>query len=89
MPWARSRNCAHLTRNTCRWLKNHHPGRESIESFFTYHVEGELREEIKDYTCKGMAVASNRFKEELEDLTGRRLKTKKRERPIGWRQERV
>ena len=56
---------------------------------FTYHVEGELLEEIRDNTCKGMAVGSNRFKEEIGALTGRRLKNKKRGRPVGWRKERV
>jgi putative transposase len=41
---------------------------------FTYHVDGELLEEIRDNTCKGMAVGSNRFKEKIEAFTGRRLK---------------
>jgi len=34
-----------------------------------------------------MAVGNDRFKEEIETLTGRRLKTKKRGRPVGWRKE--
>jgi putative transposase len=45
--------------------------------------------EIRDNTRKGMAVGNDRFKEELELLTGRRLKSKKRGRPVGWRKEKV
>jgi len=32
-----------------------------------------------------MAVGKDRFKEEIETLTGRRLKSKKRGRLAGWR----
>ena len=34
-------------------------------------------EEIRTSTNKGMAVGNDRFKEEIETLTGRRLKAKK------------
>jgi len=40
-----------------------------------------LLEEIRTNTQRGMAIGNNRFKEELEALTGRRLKSKKRGRP--------
>jgi len=36
---------------------------------------------------KGMALGSDRFKEEIEALTGRRLSPKKVGRPVGWRKE--
>jgi hypothetical protein len=49
----------------------------------------ELLEEIRTSTHKGIAVGKDRFKEEIEALTGRRVKSKKRGRPVGWRKERV
>lgn len=57
----------------------------TYREFVSHHIDGELLEEIRDYTHKGMAVGNDRFKEELETLTGRRLKSKKRGRPLGWR----
>lgn len=57
--------------------------------FISHHVGGELLQEIRDKTHKGMAVGNDRFKEELEILTGRRFKSKKRGRPVGWRKERI
>jgi len=54
---------------------------------FIHQGEGELLKEISDNTHKGMAIGSDRFKEEIEALTGRRLKSKKRGRPVGWRKE--
>jgi putative transposase len=54
-------------------------------ALFVQHVEGELLDEIRSNTNKGMAVGNDRFKEEIECLTGRRLKEKKRGRPTGWR----
>ncbi len=55
---------------------------------FARHVEGELLKEIRTDTQAGMAIGNNRFKEELDALTGRRLKSKKLGRPVGWRKER-
>jgi len=52
---------------------------------FAHHVEGELLKDIRSNTNKGMAVGSDRFKKEIETLTGRRLQSKKRGRPVGWR----
>jgi putative transposase len=52
---------------------------------FIYQVDGKLLEEIRDNTYQGMAVGNDRFKEEIEELTGRRFKSKKRGRPVGWR----
>ena len=70
-------------------------GRDSLErqqnyrELFIHHVDAELLEEIRSNTHKGMAIGNDRFKEELETLTGRRLKSKKRGRPIGWRKEKI
>ena len=38
---------------------------------------------------KGLAVGHDRFKDEIELLTGRRVKAKKRGRPLGWRKEKT
>lgn len=60
---------------------------ENYRELFTHQVEGELLKEIRVSGNKGMAVGNDRFKEEIETMTGRRLKSKKRGRPIGWRKE--
>ena len=44
-----------------------------------------ILEQIRAATNKGMVVGNNQFKEEIEALTGRRVRSKKRGRPIGWR----
>jgi len=58
---------------------------ENYRMLFSHHIESELLNEIRTSTHKGMVVGNNRFKEEIETLTGRRLKSKKRGRPVGWR----
>lgn len=68
-------------------------GRDPLErqanyrGLFAHHVEGELLKDIRSNTNKGMAVGSVRFKKEIEVLTGRRLQSKKRGRPVGWRKK--
>ena len=62
---------------------------KNYRDLFTHHVDGELLEEIRDSTYKGMAVGNDRFKEELATLTGRRLTPKKRGRPVGWRKNAI
>ncbi len=62
---------------------------ENYCSLFENQLDDELLEEIRTNTHKGMAVGHERFKEELEVLSGRRLKTKKRGRPVGWRKKKV
>jgi putative transposase len=52
---------------------------------FVHQVEGELLKEIRNISNNGMAIGSDRFKKEIETLTGSRLKLKKRGRPVGWR----
>jgi len=62
---------------------------KKYRELFTHHIDGELLKDIRDNTHKGMAVGDDRFKAELETLTGRRLKSKKRGRPVGWRKGNV
>ena len=54
---------------------------------FAHHVEEKLLTEIREELNKGMALGNERFKEEVEVLTGRRLKSKKVGRPTGWRKK--
>jgi REP-associated tyrosine transposase len=61
----------------------------NYRKFLSDHVDDELWDEIRTSTHKGMVVGNDRFKEELEALTGRRLRSKKRGRPVGWRKENV
>jgi putative transposase len=56
-------------------------------ALFSHHHEDDLLEEIRSNANKGMAIGHDRFKEELEKLTGRRLKPKKAGRPGGWRKK--
>ncbi|MDR9501341.1 MAG: hypothetical protein RI601_06055 [Desulfurivibrionaceae bacterium] len=46
---------------------------------FATHRDGSLLEEIRANSNKGMAVGNDLFKEQIERLTGCRL------RPLGWR----
>lgn len=54
-------------------------------ALFAHHVEEKLLTEIREGINKGRALGNERFKEEVEKLTGRRLKPKKVGRPVGWR----
>jgi putative transposase len=54
---------------------------------FAHHVEEKLLTEIREGLNKGMALGNERIKEEIEVLTGRRLKPKKVGRPVGWRKK--
>jgi len=60
---------------------------ENYRALFAYHVEDGLLSEIRVGLNKGMAIGHDRFKEEVEVLTGRRLKSKKVGRPTGWRKK--
>ena len=46
-----------------------------------------MLEAIRDATNKGLALGNERFEEEVESLTGRRMAAKKRGRPVGWRKK--
>lgn len=61
----------------------------NYREFFSHHVDAEIQEEIRANTHKGMAIGNDRFKEEIELLTGRRLKCKNRGRPVGWRKDKI
>ncbi len=61
--------------------------RQNYRALFERHVAGELLASLRDNTNKGLALGNARFKEEIEELTGRRVKAKKRGRPVGWRKE--
>jgi putative transposase len=60
---------------------------KEYRALFTHHVEGDLLEEIRSSVNKGMALGHDRFKDEIEKLTGRRVKPKKAGRPFGWRKK--
>ena len=49
----------------------------------------ELLKEIRENTHKGMAVGNDRFKDEVEVISGRRLRSKKRGRLLGWGREKI
>ncbi|MEN8189344.1 MAG: transposase [Thermodesulfobacteriota bacterium] len=59
--------------------------RKNYCALFAHNVNDVLMDDIRKNSNKGMAVGSDRFKEKIESLTGRRLRTKKRGRPKGWR----
>ncbi|SDY28682.1 transposase [Nitrosomonas halophila] len=54
---------------------------------FEQHVEGELLTEIRQTLNKGLALGNERFKAEIEKLTGRRVTARKAGRPAGWRKK--
>jgi putative transposase len=51
---------------------------DSKRQLFKQHVEGELLTEIRKTLNKGLALGNERFKAEIEKLTGR---------PAGWRKK--
>ncbi len=50
---------------------------KNYRALFSHHVERDLLEEIRSNTNKGMAIGHDRFKDEIEKLTGRRMMPKK------------
>ena len=58
---------------------------KNYRQLFVNEIDDELLHEIRENTNKGMCVGNERFKIEIEALTGRRLHNKKRGRPVGWR----
>ena len=59
----------------------------AYRALFTEHVEGQLLDDIRQAANKGLVLGSKRFVEEVEALTGKRLKEGSRGRPVGWRKE--
>ena len=53
----------------------------AYRAFFRTHIPDELISDIRNATNQGMAVGSDRFKEEIEQLYGRRVKIRKKGRP--------
>ena len=62
---------------------------KNYRDLFAHHIDGELLNEIRLSINKGMAIGHDRFKDEIELLTGRRLKPKKVGRPKGWQKKKV
>jgi len=51
--------------------------RKNYRELFTHHFSDTVLEQIRKATNKGMIVGNDRFREEIEALTGRRVKEKK------------
>jgi len=62
---------------------------ENYRELFKYQLEDELLEDIRLASNQGMALGNERFKAEIESLTGRRMTAKKRGRPVGWRKKNI
>lgn len=55
---------------------------ERYRQLFKYHVDKELVVNIRDAVNKGLALGSERFKEEIQALCGRRVVPAKMGRPV-------
>ena len=63
-------------------LGNTDPIRQSVyRSLFRAHIDNELIKDIRSAVNKGMALGGDRFKEEIERLTNRRVRPAKMGRP--------
>lgn len=58
---------------------------QSYRSLFEIILAEPLIKDISHATNKGMAIGSEKFKQQIECLTGRRLHSAKAGRPVGWR----
>ena len=56
---------------------------ETYRSLFKYHVDGALIEDIRMSLNKGLALGSECFKSEIEQVTGRRVRGAILGRPLG------
>lgn len=65
--------------------KNAQETQAAYRALFAHQIDGKLIEDIRASVNRGMAIGSDKFKEEIEVLTGRRMQPKKKGRPIGWR----
>jgi len=54
---------------------------------FSEILNVDLIKDIREASNKGMAVGKPEFLEEIETLTGRRVTSAKRGRPVGWRKD--
>ena len=62
---------------------------EKYLALFKLELHEKDIELIRTAANKGMVVGNDRFQDEIEALTGRRVREKKRGRPIGWRKSGV
>ncbi|WP_456379394.1 transposase [Thiolapillus sp.] len=58
---------------------------EHYRRLFEHHLDDKTLATIRTQINRGMVIGNARFREELEALTGARLKLKQRGRPKGWR----
>ena len=58
-------------------------------ALFTSHVEGQLLVDIRVNSHKGMAIGNESFKQEIEALTGTRMKHKKMGRPANSQKKKL
>lgn len=63
--------------------------RKNYRELFKHHFSDTVLEQIRKATNKGMIIGNDRFRQEIEALTGRRVKEKKRGRPVGWRKPKI
>ena len=66
---------------------NHIERQSAYRSLFKHHIDASLIDNIRLSLNKGMALGTDRFKLEIEELAGRRVIEGKRGRPVGWRKE--
>jgi REP-associated tyrosine transposase len=62
---------------------------ENYRALFAAGFDKRLLDQIRSATNKGLVVGNARFQEEIEALTGRRVREKKRGRPVGWRKSKI
>ncbi|MBO1924370.1 transposase [Thiomicrorhabdus sp. 6S3-12] len=94
-PWSSYRiNALGVESDLCtpheRYLALGNSGYERQKSYrdvFQILTSKPLIEDIRQSTNKGMAIGSEKFKTEIELLTGRRVHASKAGRPIGWRKD--
>ncbi len=58
---------------------------KAYRALFQYQIDDKLIEDIRQSVNKGMAVGSDSFKQQIENLMGRQMTERKRGRPVGWR----
>lgn len=63
---------------------------QNYSKLFDHHIDDiELLKDIRGNTNKGLAIGNDRFKQQIEMLTGRRVSSGKRGRPVGWRKRKT
>lgn len=62
---------------------------QDYQELCTYALSEKSIKEIRNSSKSGMALGSDKFKREIEQLTGRRMQAKQRGRSVGWRKVNV